>query len=139
MGSDSNQLKLIYILPVGENWKNEYIYEFLFSDTTENVEGADWDVRPSSGRPTPPYKGSIMCVGKVLTEVKFDVIQNSDVFCVYDSIDGVIGLGWENIDDYEQYPELRLKFFFGDSLKSVKDSLYSKDIILEIKDVKNEK
>lgn len=133
-----NDLKLIYVLPVGENWKGEYLYEFLFSDTLENVEGSDWDVYPASGKPTPPYKGAIKSVGSIKTDMKFDVIQNSDTFCVYDSVDGIIALAWENIDDYEEYPESRIKFRFGDSLESVKDILYSKDIILETKEIKHE-
>jgi hypothetical protein len=31
---------------------------------------------------------------------------------VWDAVDGVIALGYENIDDYESYPESRLHPFW---------------------------
>ena len=131
-------LKLIYVLPVGKNWKDEYIYEFIFSDTLTNVDGEDWDSYPASGKPSAPHKSFISAIGRLTSEMKFDVIQNSDTFSVYDAIDGVIALGWENIDDYDQYPEFRICFGFGIDIKKVKDILYRKDLTLEIKEIKNE-
>lgn len=131
-------LKLIYVLQVGENWKGENIYEFLFSDTLENIDGDDWDVYPASGKPSPPYKSMIKGVGKLVTTFKFDVIQESDSFCVFDAVDGIIALAWENIDDYSEYPDSRISFKFGEAFESVKDTLYSKDLILEFNEIKNE-
>lgn len=131
-------LKLTYVLPVGENWKGENIYEFLFSDTLDNIDGDDWDVYPASGKPSPPYKATIKGVGKLVTTFKFDVIQESDTFCVFDAVDGIIALAWENIDDYNEYPDSRISFKFGESFESVKDTLYSKDLILEFNEIKHE-
>ena len=131
-----DDFKLIYVLDVGQNYKGEAIYEFLFSDTTNNVEGEDWDVYPASGKPTPPRRSIIKAVGSLLTELKLDVIQNSDTFSVYDATDGVIALAWENINDYDEYPKIRLVFRFGDTLSNVREKLNSKKIILDIKDVK---
>jgi hypothetical protein len=48
---------------------------------------------------------------------------------VWDAVDGVIALGYENIDDYESYPESRLHFHFGDTIKDVENKLYEKDLI----------
>jgi hypothetical protein len=45
---------------------------------------------------------------------------------VWDAVDGVIALGYENIDDYESYPESRLHFHFGDTIKDVENKLYEK-------------
>jgi len=131
-------LKLIYVLPVGENWKGEYIYEFLFTENLEGIDGDDWDVYPASGKPSPPYKPMIKGVGKLVTEFKFDVIQDSDTFAVFDSVDNIVALAWENIDDYDEYPENRISFQFGNDYDTVKDTLYSKDLILDFKDIKNE-
>ena len=36
-------LFLIYINVIGSNWKGELVYEFLFSDTIEGVDGYDRD------------------------------------------------------------------------------------------------
>lgn len=126
-------LFLIYVNKVGKNYKGEYLYEFIFSDTTDNVDGEDWDVFPASGRPEPPNDHLIKKVGKIESELKLDVIQNSDTFAVWDAVDGVIALAWENINAYDSYPEKRLCFKFGETIKDVEDKLYEKDIVLKYK------
>jgi len=124
-------LFLIYINMVGKDYKNNFIYEFIFSDTVTDIDGEDWDTYPASGRPEPPNEGFIKKVGKLESELKLDVIQNSDTFAVWDAVDGVIALAWENINAYDSYPEHRLCFKFGETIKSVEDKLYEKDIILK--------
>ena len=52
------KLYLVYINNTGKDWKGNNIYEFLFSDKKENIEGDDWDAIPASGRcPTRPAQG----------------------------------------------------------------------------------
>lgn len=133
---DKDGLYLIYINVLGSDWKEEQVYEFIFSDTIEDVDGEDWDLYPASGQPSPPRKDLIKAVGVLTTKMEFDVIQNSDTFSVWDAIDDVIALAWENISKYDEYPERRLRFKFGQPIKSVEDTLYEKDLVLEYK-VKN--
>lgn len=122
---------LIYVNKVGTNYKFEHLYEFIFSDDTDNIDGEDWDVFPASGRPSPPNKHFIKLVGRLESELKLDVVQDSSMFAVWDAVDGVIALAWENIDAYDSYPDKRICFTFGEELKSVKDKLYEKDLILK--------
>ena len=124
-------LYLIYINRVGKDYKGNYIYEFLFSDTTQNIDGDDWDTFPASGRPEPPHEIFIKHVGKLQSSLRLDVVQESDTFAVWDAIDGVIALAWENIDEYESYPDQRLCFKFGENISDVESKLYERDIILE--------
>jgi len=124
------ELFLIYVNMVGKDYKGNYIYEFIFSDTTKNIDGDEWDTFPASGRPEAPYEHFIKKVGRLESELKLDVIQNSDTFAVWDAIDGVIALAWENINAYDSYPDKRLCFKFGEPLKDVEGKLYEKDIIL---------
>ena len=132
-------LKLVYVLLVGENWNGESIYEFLFSDSVEDIDGDEWDVYPAStANVSPPYKDTVKMVGKLTSDFKLDVIQASDTFAVWDAVDDIIALAWENINDYEEYPKDRMRFKFGDSFDAVKDMLYSKDLRLEFKNEKNE-
>lgn len=132
-------MKLIYINKVGKDWDGNTMYEFIFSNTTEGVDGEYWDTYPASGQPEPPDKQYIDAVGRIETdEFSLVCIQDSDTFSVWDSVDGVVAMAWEDITDYDEYPENRLKFFFGDDLKSVNDKLYAKDIIIEWKYKKNE-
>ena len=132
-------LYLIYINYVGKDYKGNYIYEFLFSDTTKKIDGEEWDTFPASGRPQPPHEMYIKHVGKLESQLKLDVVQNSDTFAVWDAIDGVIALAWENINAYDSYPEHRLCFRFGETLKEVEAKLYEKDLILKYNTSKNEK
>lgn len=134
-----DELFLIYVNMVGKDYKGNLLYEFIFSDTIDNVDGEEWDTYPASGRPEPPHENFIKKVGRLESELNLDVIQNSDTFAVWDAVDGVIALAWENINAYESYPEKRLCFKFGEPIKDVADKLYENDLILEYNIKNNEK
>jgi hypothetical protein len=125
------KLYLIYINSVGKDWQGNYLYEFLYSNTIKDIDGNDWDAVPAANRPEPPHEEFVKKVGKLTTNVKLSLVQESDTFSVWDAVDGVIALGWENIDEYDEYPEVRLWFKFGEDIKTVNDKLYEKDIVLE--------
>lgn len=133
------ELYLIYINRIGKDYKGDYIYEFIFSDTVKNIDGNDWDKFPASGRPEPPFETFIKKVGRLESSLKLDVIQDSDTFAVWDAVDGVIALAWENINAYESYPEFRLSFKFGETQENVEAKLYDKDLVLDYKSKKYEK
>jgi len=68
----------------------------------------------------PNYKGGL------------ELIQDSDVFSMLDSMDGVISLGWEKENDEIDFSVTkRLVFRFGETEQEVKDKLYERDIVLE--------
>ena len=124
-------LFLIYVNKIGKDYKENYLYEFIFSDTTKNIDGDDWDTFPASGRPSAPHDHFIKKVGRLESEIKFDVVQDSDTFAVWDAVDEVIALAWENINAYDSYPEKRLCFKFGEPMSEVEAKLYEKDLILQ--------
>jgi len=130
------KLYLIYINNVGKDWKGNNLYEFLYSNEIEGIEGDEWDSMPASGRPEPPHEEFVKKVGKLTSDFKLSLVQESDTFCIWDAVDGIIALGWENIDDYDEYPETRLWFKFGEELSSVNDKLYEKDIVLDYEKTK---
>jgi len=132
-------LFLIYVNHVGKDYKGNYIYEFIFSDSIKDIDGDEWDTFPASGRPEPPHDIYIKYVGKLESELILDVVQNSDTFAVWDAVDGVIALAWENINAYDSYPDFRLCFKFGETIEDVEAKLYEKDLILESNTKKNEK
>ena len=66
----------------------------------------------------------------VNTILKLDLVQESDSFAMWDAVDGVVSMAWENMEGYDDYPEKRLFFSFGEDIKSVNDKLYEKDIVL---------
>jgi hypothetical protein len=125
-------MNLIYINELGPNFRGDNIYEFIFSDIDDSY-GEDWDLEPAAGRPQPPKIEFIKKVGILKNlEMSLDLVQNSDFFCVYDAVDGVISLGWEKSDSDEitVYKKKRLVFQYGEALESVENKLYERDIVL---------
>lgn len=119
---------LIYVNGLGPNYKGDNLYEFIFSDTLD-VWGEYWESKPCNGYPTPPELKYIKKVGVLRnTDIKLELIQNSDFFSMEDAIDDVVALAWET-DEYENYK--RMVFRFGMSEQQIKDKLYERDLILE--------
>ena len=120
---------LIFVNGLGPNYKGDNLYEFIFSDDVEDVWGESWENKPSNGYPLPPELKYIKKVGVLRnTDVKLDLIQNSDFFCMIDAIDDVVALAWE---PDEVMGKKRLVFRFGQSEQEIKDKLYERDLILE--------
>jgi hypothetical protein len=119
--------KLIYVNGLGPNYKGDNLYEFIFSDTTD-VWGDSWESKPSNGYPTPPELKYIKKVGVLRnTDIKLELIQNSDFFSMIDAMDDVVALAWESEDENKG----RLVFRFGQTEQEIKDKLYERDLILE--------
>jgi hypothetical protein len=125
-------MNLIYINELGPNFRGDNIYEFIFSDI-DDAYGEDWDIEPASGRPQPPKIEFIKKVGILKnSDIELELVQNSDFFCVYDAVDGVISLGWEKSDSDEiiVYKKKRLVFQYGESIENVESKLYERDVVL---------
>jgi hypothetical protein len=119
---------LIYVNGLGPNYKGDNLYEFIFSDSLD-VWGESWESKPSSSYPTPPELKYIKKVGVLRnTDIKLELIQNSDFFSMIDAIDDVVALAWETDEENGQK---RLVFRFGMTEQEIKDKLYEKDLILE--------
>jgi len=124
---------LVYVNELGPNYKGDNIYEFIFSDL-DDVWGDEWDAEPASSKPSPPDINYIKKVGVLKnSEIDLNLIQNSDFFGVYDAIDGVISLAWERSDSDEIliHKRKRLVFGYGDTVESVENKLYERDIVLK--------
>ena len=39
-------------------------------------------------------------------------------------------MAWENMEGYDDYPDKRLYFSFGEKISSVEDKLYEKDMVI---------
>jgi hypothetical protein len=119
---------LTYVNGLGPNYKGDNLYEFIFSDSL-NVWGDSWESKPSNGYPTPPEIKYIKKVGVLKdTDLKLELIQNSDFFCMIDAMDDVVALAWEA---EETEGQKRLVFRFGSTEQEIKDKLYERDLILE--------
>ena len=126
-------MKLIFINELGPNYRGDNIYEFIFSDNSDEVWGENWESNPANGYPQPPDLEHIKKVGVLKNDkIKLSVIQNSDYFSMVDAQDDVISLGWENESEDVNFDLLkRLVFRYGESEDVVKNKLYERDIVLE--------
>jgi hypothetical protein len=119
---------LTYVNGLGPNYKGDNLYEFIFSDSLD-VWGESWESKPSNGYPAPPELQYIKKVGVLRnTDLKLELIQNSDFFCMIDAMDDVVALAWEQ---EESEGQKRMVFRFGSSEQEIKDKLYERDLILE--------
>ena len=79
------------------------------------------------------YKGNLDFVGTLITNhIELNLVLNSDDFGMYDAMENIIALGWEV--DTPEYQE-RLVFHYGETLESVKDKLYDRELEFEIKEI----
>ena len=119
---------LIFVNGLGPNYKGDNLYEFIFSDTLD-VWGDSWESKPCNSYPTPPELKYIKKVGVLKnTDLKLELIQNSDYFSMVDAMDDVVALAWEQ---GEESKNKRLVFRFGEEENEIKDKLYENDLILE--------
>ena len=129
-------LFLVYVNKVGSDWEGYYLYEFLFAEDIDNIDGDDWNAVPAAGKPFPPDSKYISKVGNIKTTLPLAVIQNSNSFAVLDAVDGIIALAYEDLEEYDEYPDYRIYFKFGELIKSSEDKLYAKELVLSYNTVK---
>lgn len=130
-----DQLKLIYVNELGINYLGHHTYEFIFGSEDCDPEGENWDDETSSEDVKPPNIKYIEKVGVLSNEhLVLNTVQKTDFFSVFDSVEGVIALAWEDPDTIaiidQRYD--RLVFRYGESEKSVSDKLFERDLVLKI-------
>ena len=116
-------MHLIYINEIGSDYKGQKQYEFIFSETFE-IDMGDWFQIPASAtqRSKSPDVEYVNLVGLLKnTDLKLELVQDSDYFGVIDAVDGVISLGWEKFDINSETE--RLSFRFGESVETVSKKL----------------
>jgi hypothetical protein len=146
---DENKLKLIFVLKIGYNSKDEGLYEFIFShdDSKIDIEAWRWDLSPACDNAEPPTEDYINETINLKT-------KTFDLCCLHEAVDRPYMHGYytihalayevdkqdENgnmISDYESMFEQDnddlplLVFHYGMTLAKVKDMLSARKIILK--------
>lgn len=147
----ADELKLIYVLKIGYNSKNQGLYEFIFSKNPTNIdyETWAWDIEPACDNAQPPTDEYIDEIFSLQTD-------SFDLFCLHEAVDREYMHGYYNIhclayeqerddvvDDYEDiFDRLGgeqegentnvdvLVFHYNMTLEDVEKTLYQRDIIL---------
>jgi hypothetical protein len=123
-------MRLIYVNEIGEDYKGQKQYEFVFSTSTE-IDMDEWFVIPASSTSLPksPDVEYVDIIGLLKnTDLQLELVQNSDYFGVIDAVDGVIALAWEKYDINSD--DERLTFKFGETIESVTKKLKQREFEL---------
>lgn len=126
------ELKLVFIDSGFKlNSDGEYTYELYFSTDETMVWGEYWETKPAGicGE-IPPNKDCYNIIKTLKTKIKIDVAQHNTCFSMQDCMDGIVALGWENIDNYSECPEIRLVFHYGETLTIVEQKLIMNELYL---------
>jgi hypothetical protein len=129
-------MNLIYVNEIGSDYKGQKQYEFIFSTSTE-LDIEEWFVIPASAVSTSksPEIEYVDLVGLLKnTDLKLELVQDSDYFGVIDAVDGVVALAWEKFDFDNEFE--RLTFKFGDTIESVSKKLKQREYQLLKEEIK---
>lgn len=120
-----NKEFLVYVKPLGKNAIDYYEYDFFFSETPDVVWGDDWgEPNPSSCQDTEPYDYTYISTYRLKTTIPFSVAQENSCFPMRFAKYGLIALCYENISDYDEYPEpCRIVLHFGEEFDEVEKKL----------------
>lgn len=122
---NEENLYLVYVEYIGKNSLDMNEYEFLFSENPETVWGEDWAEQcPAACHGLRPTSDMIAEKKRLATMIPFGLAQGNTCFSMQDCIDGIVALAWEDMSDYEEYPEpMRIVFRFGEKYREVEDKL----------------
>lgn len=117
---------LCFVNLIGEENDGYYRYEFIFTDNPDEFWGENFEYKPAGlVNDLIPSDEYITEIHIVKTKIKFDLVQNNMCFGMQDCMDGIVALAYENIDDYEEYPNERgrLYFMFGERFEITENKL----------------
>lgn len=126
-------LSLIYIHYVGTNSEGLNIYHFLLSDNPDEAAAEGWYEVPACNEPRELMKPDdtlYTAIKEWKTKIRLDLAQDNCCFSFQDAKDHILSLGFENISDYEEYPEpIRLIFYYGESINEIDSDLATRNEI----------
>ena len=121
------ELKLIYIHNIGKNVEDKYEYEFYFVKHNLTLCNDDWKETTVGlfNEIFIPDENTITLT--LITKIPLDIITKNTCLGMKHTIDNVVALAWENINDYEEYPEDgRLVIPYGISFEETQKLLSKK-------------
>lgn len=127
-----NEVYLGFVRLIGEENDGYFRYEFIFTDNVDEFWGDNFEYKPAGlVNDLIPSDEYITEIHIVKTKIKFDLVQNNMCFGMQDCMDGIVALAFENIDEYENYPEDgRIYFMFGEEMSEVERKLAIKNILM---------
>ena len=124
--------RLGFIKLIGEESDGYYRYEFIFTNNINEFWGENFEYKPCClCNGLSPDEKFIWEVHTVKMKIKLELIQNNCCFSFSDATDGIIAIAWEDISEYDEYPEEgRIFFRFGETLDEVEEKLAVKHVLM---------
>lgn len=122
-------MKLVFINKAGKLHNGKYLYELQFCEDEDKAfmrgeQQHDWGQKPATSRPE--ALNNVDNVSYFLTDKDLSLIKDSHVFSLEDAKECIVALAYSE----EKIFGTKLKFFYGQDYKEVKDVLYEKNINL---------
>ena len=132
MIDENNTLMVIYVLYVGKNTDDEYIYHLLISNDKEKTWAEGWENKPACVmRDLTPEDDMYEYIAELKTDLILDLALDNCCFSMQDCRDNVVALASENLEEAEEYPEEgRIVIHFGDTVDEVEKMLAKRDILI---------
>ena len=132
MIDENNTLMVIYVLYVGKNTDDEYIYHLLISNDKEKTWAEGWENKPACVmRDLTPEDDMYEYIAELKTDLILDLAQDNCCFSMQDCRDNVVALASENLEEAEEYPEEgRIVIHFGDTVDEVEKMLAKRNILI---------
>ena len=132
MIDENNTLMVIYVLYVGKNTDDEYIYHLLISNDKEKTWAEGWENKPACVmRDLTPEDDMYEYIAELKTDLILDLAQDNCCCSMQDCRDNVVALASENLEEAEEYPEEgRIVIHFGDTVDEVEKMLAKRDILI---------
>jgi hypothetical protein len=131
---------LVYINKIGTSFNGENIFEFLFTEDIENMEHPEsWydSTSLSDKKDLAPEEDYIDLIGHLkTTDVDLELIQDLGIFDVYNAVEGIVSLGWENFGVDSDFDD-RMIFKYGQEKEVVEAILLMRDLELTYKKQKH--
>ena len=129
---ESEEVNLGFIRLIGEENDGYYRYEFIFTDNIDEFWGEEFNQKPAClVNNLVPSDEYITEIHIVKMKIKLELLQDNCCFAYSDGMDGIISIAWEDISEYDEFPEDgRIFFRFGESLEEVENKLAMKNILM---------
>ena len=125
-------VKLGFIHLIGEETDGYYRYQFIFTNNIDEFWGENFEQKPCClVNGLMPNEEYIYEVHIVKMKIKIDLIQDNCCFGFQDCTYGIIALECDNMDHYDEYPEVgRIFFKVRETLEEVENNLAIKNVLM---------
>lgn len=127
------EIRIVYVVHVGTDSDGMNIYHLLFSEDADTVWGDCWEQPPAGNVPNDilmPDQNQYSYTKELKTNISLLLAQDNTCFSMQDCRDDVVALAYEDLSDYDDYPEpFRIVIHYGDLIEDVESMLAERGLV----------